>query len=42
VVHCRDYQQEFKRLGNQVRGWTQKALVGTFMGGLKTDISDGI
>jgi hypothetical protein len=42
VVHCRDYQQEFKRLGNQVRGWTQKALLGTFMGGLKTDISDGI
>lgn len=38
----RDYQREFERLGNRVRGWTQKALVGTFMGGLKTEISDGI
>ncbi|KAF2310230.1 hypothetical protein GH714_007321 [Hevea brasiliensis] len=33
---------EFERLGNKVKGWTQKALVGTFMGGLKTEISDGI
>jgi hypothetical protein len=38
----RDYQREFERLGNRVRGWTQRALVGTFMGGLKTEISDGI
>ena len=38
----RDYQREFERLGNRVRGWTQKALIGTFMGGLKTKISDGI
>jgi hypothetical protein len=38
----REYQREFERLGNRVRGWTQKALVGTFMGGLKSDISDGI
>ena len=38
----REYQREFERLGNRVRGWTQRALVGTFMGGLKTDISDGI
>jgi len=38
----RDYQREFERLGNRVRGWTQKALVGIFMGGLKTEISDGI
>jgi hypothetical protein len=37
-----EYQREFERLGNRVRGWTQKALVGTFMGGLKLDISDGI
>ena len=37
-----EYQREFERLGNRVRGWTQKALVGTFMGGLRTDISDGI
>ncbi|XP_061960644.1 uncharacterized protein LOC133681574 [Populus nigra] len=38
----REYQREFERLGNRVRGWTQKALVGTFMGGLKSEISDGI
>lgn len=38
----RDYQREFEKLGNRVRGWTQKALVGTFMGGLKAEISDGI
>ena len=38
----RDYQKEFERLGNRVHGWTQKALVGTFMGGLKVEISDAI
>lgn len=38
----RDYQREFEKLGNRVHGWTQKALVGTFMGGLKPDIADGI
>ena len=27
-----DYQKEFERLGNKVQGWTQKALVDTFMG----------
>ncbi|KAL9432532.1 hypothetical protein AB3S75_027545 [Citrus x aurantiifolia] len=37
-----DYQREFERLGNRVHGWTQKALVGTFMGGLKPEISDDI
>ena len=25
-----------------MQGWTQKALVGTFMGGLKPEIADGI
>lgn len=25
-----------------MQGWTQKALVGTFMGGLKSEISEGI
>ena len=30
----RDYQREFEKLGNRMQGWTQKALVGTFMGGL--------
>ncbi|XP_034707028.1 uncharacterized protein LOC117930485 [Vitis riparia] len=42
VGSLRDYQREFERLGNQVQGWTQRALVGTFMGGLRPDISDGI
>ncbi|KAH7567945.1 hypothetical protein JRO89_XS07G0195100 [Xanthoceras sorbifolium] len=36
----RDYQKEFERLGNRVHSWTQKALVETFMGGLKIDIAD--
>ncbi|GJV93843.1 retrovirus-related pol polyprotein from transposon 17.6 [Tanacetum coccineum] len=40
--HFREYQKEFERLGNKVRGWTQKELVGTFMGGLKPEIADGI
>lgn len=38
----REYQKEFERLGNRVQGWTQKALVGTFMGGLKSEISEEI
>ena len=38
----RDYQKEFERLGNKVGGWTQKALVGTFMGGLEPEIVEGI
>lgn len=33
----RDYQKEFERLGNRVQGWTQKALVGTFMRGVETE-----
>ncbi|ESQ30824.1 hypothetical protein EUTSA_v10012141mg [Eutrema salsugineum] len=37
-----DYQQEFERLQNKVRGWSQQALVGTFMGGLQPEIADGI
>ena len=38
----RDYQKDFKRLGNIVQGWTPKALVGTFISGLRLDIVDGI
>ncbi|KAH9792450.1 hypothetical protein KPL71_004124 [Citrus sinensis] len=38
----RDYQKEFERLSNRVQGWTQKALVGTFMRGLKPKISEEI
>lgn len=38
----RDYYQEFERLGNRVQGWTQKAMVGTFMGSLKPEIFESI
>jgi hypothetical protein len=38
----REYQKEFERLGIRVHGWPHKALVGTFMGGLKPEITDGI
>ncbi|KAL5808308.1 hypothetical protein ACOSQ3_028999 [Xanthoceras sorbifolium] len=37
---CEDFDEAL--LGNRVHGWTQKALVGTFMGGLKVDIADCI
>lgn len=37
-----DYQKEFEQFGNQVQGWIQKVFVGTFMGGLKPEIVDGI
>ena len=36
----RDYQKEFERLGNRVHSWTPKALMGTFMGGLKRKIAN--
>jgi len=39
--NLRDYQCKFEKMGNRVQGWNQKALVGTFMGGLKTE-TDGI
>ena len=42
VGSLREYQKEFERLGNRVQGWTQKALTGTFMGGLKPKIADRI
>jgi hypothetical protein len=35
----REYHQEFEKLANRVVGWPQKALIGTFLGGLKADIS---
>ncbi|KAL9429349.1 hypothetical protein AB3S75_031212 [Citrus x aurantiifolia] len=38
----RDYQKEFERLGNKVHGWTQRALVAIFIGGLKPEISEEI
>lgn len=42
VGTLRDYQKEIEKHGNRFRGRTQKALIGTFMGGLKAEISDGI
>jgi hypothetical protein len=33
-----EYQKEFEKLANRVVGWPQKALIGTFLGGLKADI----
>jgi hypothetical protein len=36
----RVYQCEFERLANRVVGWPHKALVGTFLGGLKDEIVD--
>ncbi|KAF2310563.1 hypothetical protein GH714_014508 [Hevea brasiliensis] len=38
----RECQQEFERLGNRVHGWSQKALIGTFIGGLKLKVAEGI
>ena len=34
--------KEFERLGNKVSGWTQKALVGKFMGELEPEVAEGI
>jgi hypothetical protein len=42
VGSLREYQQEFEKLGNRVQGWTQKVLVRTFIGGLKSEIAEGI
>jgi hypothetical protein len=38
----REYQQEFERLANRVEGWRQKALVGAFLGGLKSGIVSAV
>jgi len=37
-----EYQQEFERLANRVDGWPQKALVGTFLGGLKNNVVSAV
>ncbi|RVW57854.1 hypothetical protein CK203_117249 [Vitis vinifera] len=42
IGSLRDYQKEFERLGNRVHGWSQKALIGSFMGGLRSEISETI
>lgn len=38
----RDYQKEFERLMNKVDNWSEEALVGTFLGGLKDTIADNV
>jgi hypothetical protein len=38
----REYQQEFECLANRVVDWPEKALVGTFLGGLQPDIANPI
>jgi hypothetical protein len=38
----RGYQQEFEHLANRVVGWRQKALMGTFLRGLKQDIVSAV
>ena len=42
IGSLREYQKEFERLSNRVHGWSQKALVGLFMGGLRSEISETI
>ena len=42
VGSLRDHQKEFERPGNRVQGWSQRALVDMFMGGLRPEIADGI
>lgn len=37
-----EFQREFEKLQNKVEGWSEKALVGAFMGGLHKSISSGI
>lgn len=37
-----EYQREFERLQNKVEGWTQKALIGTYMGCLNPAIADSV
>ena len=37
-----DYQKEFEWPANRVVGWPQKALIGTFLGGLKEEIASKV
>lgn len=37
-----EYQKEVEQLSNQVKGWTQKASVETFIGGLDARKADGV
>lgn len=38
----KDYHREFERLQSKVTGWSQKALIGTYVGRLKNTIADSI
>nr|GMD31025.1 Transposon Ty3-G Gag-Pol polyprotein [Ipomoea batatas]GMD39226.1 Transposon Ty3-G Gag-Pol polyprotein [Ipomoea batatas] len=35
-----DHREEFERLGNRVHGWSEEALLGVYMGGLKPELVD--
>lgn len=37
-----EYQKAFEKLANRLVGWPQKALIGTFLGGLRADISTDV
>ena len=39
IGSLRDYLVQFERLSTQVQGWSEKALIGTFTGGLKPELS---
>ncbi|KAH7571764.1 hypothetical protein JRO89_XS04G0135500 [Xanthoceras sorbifolium] len=41
-LHRAYKEKEFEKLGNRIQCWMQKALVWTFMGGLRPDIAEGI
>jgi hypothetical protein len=38
----REYQREFECLANRVVDWPEKALVGTFLGGLRANIANPV
>lgn len=35
----REYQKEFEKLASRVHDWTEKVLVGAFIGGLKSELA---
>lgn len=38
----RDYQKEFEKLASRVHDWPEKALIGAFVGGLKTELASEV
>ena len=39
TVSLTKYQEEFERLSNLVDGWSEEALLGAFIGGLKPELA---